>query len=359
MLYTRTILSLLIVAIAQVTVLADSLDIKIGQMLMVGMPGNKVQPNSPIAQYIKTGIVGGILLFEFNLNPNNTKNELQKLTNNLQDLAPIPLLIAIDQEGGQVNRLKTKYGFPAMPSAKKVADSNSHAYAYQVAETIANTLAECGINLNFAPVADLHNPFCPVLGNRNRCFSDDPHTVATYDSIYIEAHRAAGIKTSLKHFPGHGNSRSDSHLGLTDVSKYWKKNELIPYQKLIQAGMVNMIMSAHIVNKNMDKSGLPATLSPHVIQKILREELGYNGVVISDDMQMHAISSHYSLSESLRMGILAGIDMFIFSNNIFGASDYSPDKLHAAIRKLVENGSITEQRINESYTRIMQLKKSR
>jgi beta-N-acetylhexosaminidase len=120
-----------------------------------------------------------------------------------------------------------------------------------------------------------------------------------------------------------------------------------------------MIMTAHIVNKKLDTSGLPATLSYKVITELLREEMGYKGVVISDDMQMHAISSHYGLEESLRKGVLAGIDMFIFSNNIQGATEYTPTNVHATIRRLVDQGIILQQRIDDSFKRIMALKKSR
>jgi len=338
---------------------ADSLDIKIGQMLMVGMSGKSVSANSSILTDIRNGKVGGVLLFEYNLNPINTQQNLAKLTDDLQQVASIPLLISIDQEGGQVNRLKTKYGFKAMPSAKSVEDKKDLNYAVEVSTTIAQALSNCGINLNFAPVADIHYPLCPVLGKRNRCFSADPKVVTTYDSIYIQSHHNLGIKTSLKHFPGHGSSSADSHLGLVDVTRTWRYEELIPYASLIQEGMVDMIMTAHIVNKKLDKSGFPATLSYKVITELLREQMGYKGVVISDDMQMHAISSHYSLEESLRLGILAGIDMFIFSNNIAGATEYTPSNVHATIRRLVDKGIITEARIQESYKRITALKQSR
>ena len=338
---------------------ADSLDIKIGQMLMVGMAGKSASQNSAILKDIRNGKVGGVLLFEYNLNPVNTQKNLASLTNTLQDAANIPLLISIDQEGGKVNRLKSKYGFKEMPSAKSVGDKGSDIYAYEIATTIAEALSSCGINLNFAPVADLHNPICPVLGKINRCFSADPEKVSHYDSIYIQAHHNLGIKTSLKHFPGHGNSMSDSHLGLVDVSRYWKVSELMPYYQMINLGMVDMIMTAHIVNRKLDESGLPATLSYKVITELLRSKMNYNGVVISDDMQMHAISSRYSLEESLRRGIQAGVDMFIFSNNIQGASQYTPSNIHATIRSLVDKGIISPQRIDESYKRILALKRTR
>ena len=162
----------------------------------------------------------------------------------------------------------------------------------------------------------------------------------------------------MKHFPGHGNSRSDSHLGLTDITLYWKPNELIPYERLIAANKVSMIMSGHLVHKKLDEQGLPATLSKKILSDKLRGELQFKGVIVSDDMQMHAISSLYTLEESLYLGLTAGIDVFIFSNNIPGATAYAPENVHATIRRLVEAGRISPERINESYQRIVALKRN-
>lgn len=337
----------------------DSLDIKIGQMIMVGMSGKSANKNSAIIKDIKKGIVGGVLLFEYNINPNNSKENLLELTKDLQSAAQIPLMISIDQEGGQVNRLKMKYGFPSMPSAQVVGQKNDVIYTKQVGSTIANSLSKCGINLNFAPVVDILNPNCPVLGKRNRCYSSDVKTIAQCAEITIEEHNKLGIKTSLKHFPGHGSSTSDSHLGLVDVSKTWNVEELFPYKYLIDAGKVDMIMTAHIINKKLDKSGLPATLSKKIVTDLLRKQLHFNGVIISDDMQMHAISKFYGLEQSIKLSINAGVDIVIFSNNIEGAKDYNPSNIHATFKKLVLDGEIPMSRINESYARILSLKKSR
>ena len=337
----------------------DSLDIKIGQMIMVGMSGKSANKNSAIIKDIKKGIVGGVLLFEYNINPNNSQENLLELTNDLQKAAQIPLLISIDQEGGQVNRLKMKYGFPSMPSAQVVGQKNDSVNTRQVGNTIATSLSKCGINLNFAPVVDILNPNCPVLGKRNRCYSSDVKTIAQCAEIIIDEHKKLHIKTALKHFPGHGSSTTDSHLGLVDVSKTWYVEELFPYKYLIDNGNVDMIMTAHIINKKLDKSGMPATLSKKIITDLLRKQLHYNGIVVSDDMQMHAISKFYGLEQSLKLSINAGVDIVIFGNNIEGSKDYTPENIHATLKKLVLEGEIPMSRINESYNRIMALKKSR
>lgn len=337
---------------------ADSLDIKIGQMIMAGMQGQVVLKNSTVLRAVQQGKVGGILLFERNLSANKTQTRLLEMNTLLQNDANIPLIISIDQEGGQVNRLKTKYGFPEMPSAKSVGDKNDDGYAEQIARTIAQSLIRTGINLNYAPVLDLHQATCPVLGKRNRCFSDDPSVVAHLAAIYIEQHRNQGVRTVVKHFPGHGSSRSDSHLGVVDVTKYWSRKELEPYRQLISDGQVEMVMTAHIVNRQLDPAGLPATLSKAILQNVLRKELGFEGVIISDDMQMHAISSNYGFEESIRLAIEAGVDILLFSNNIGGASNYSIDNIHATIKRLVKEGKITQERIDASYRRIMQFKRN-
>ncbi len=337
----------------------DSLDIKIGQMIMVGMSGNTVTKESKIIKDVQQGIVGGILLFEYNISPNESQQKLLALTDALQDAAKIPLLISIDQEGGQVNRLKTKYGFQSMPSAKSVGLIDNDQYTRKIGKTIASTLASCGINLNYAPVLDLYNPNNPVLGKRGRCYSSIPSKITHFAALTIEEHHKIGIKTALKHFPGHGNSLSDSHLGLTDVTKQWKKEELDPYKTLINEGMADMIMMAHIVNRNLDSSGLPASLSKKIVDNLLRKDLNFGGVIITDDMQMHAISNYYGLEKSLKLSINAGVDIVMFSNNIKGASNYSPENIHATIKKLVQQGAIPLSRINESYARIIALKKSR
>ena len=156
--------------------------------------------------------------------------------------------------------------------------------------------------------------------------------------------------------PEHTIETFTSFTCAVDVPRTWREEELIPYRRLIGEGMVHMVMSAHIINRQLDPSGMPATLSPRIINSLLRDSLGFGGVVVSDDMQMHAISSRYSLEESLKRGIEAGIDLFIFSNNIRGASKYAPANLHAAIRRLVERGEVSQQRIDESYRRLLALK---
>lgn len=335
----------------------DSLSIKIGQMLLIGFADTKV--DEKVLKEVKDGKVGSIIIFEKNIPKSNSYIALKKIIWTYQQAAATPLFIAIDQEGGRVNRLKEKYGFPRSVSAAYAGKSKSLDTVRFYAEATAATLAGLGINVNFAPTVDLaSNPDNPIIAKVERSYSADADTVSMMAQAFIDEHRKLGVITVLKHFPGHGSSKADTHLGIADVTNTWHESELTPYRKLLQAGYVDGVMSAHIVNKKLDARGLPGTLSDSILGNILRREIGYTGVVFSDDMQMHAITKHYGLEEAIKLAILAGVDVMTFSNNISGSEERTVDKVHGIIKKLVQNGTISEKRINESYQRIMALKKS-
>lgn len=334
----------------------DSLDIKIGQLIIFGFYGTAINENDAVYKAVKNGKVGSILLYGRNLPTQNTAANLSKMIAGFQQAAPIPLFISIDQEGGKVNRLRPELGFPNMPSAEWLGKQNHADTTKKYADTIASTLQRLGINLNYAPVLDVLNPKCPVLGARERCFSADPEQITLHAGVTISSHHAYGVKTVVKHFPGHGNALADSHLGVADVSKTWQPEELLPYKQLIQSGQVDAVMTAHIVNGQLDASLLPATLSKKIMTGILREQLGFQGVIFSDDMQMKAISEQYSLEESILKAMEAGVDVLMFSNNIPGVKAYEPENIHSIIRKLVESGKISEQQIDASFKRVLALK---
>jgi beta-N-acetylhexosaminidase len=332
----------------QLLIAQDSLDIKIGQMILIGFPQPKVDQRALNA--IKSGKAGSIIFFEMNLPAKNTYLETKKIVWTYQQAAKIPLFVAIDQEGGKVNRLKEKYGFPQSVSAGKLGKYALDSIRFY-SEMIAGTLSGLGFNVNFAPVVDLaSNPTNPIIAKVERAYSANPDSVALFAEEFIKAHQKLGIVTVLKHFPGHGSSKDDTHLGIADVTKTWTNQELIPYKKLIESNRVDAIMTAHIVNKNLDSLGLPGTLSKNITTGLLREELGYNGVIFSDDFHMNAIAEHYSREEAIRLAIMAGVDILLFSR------EYDIDKVHGIIRKLVESGEIPKERIDQSFRRIMELK---
>lgn len=334
----------------------DSLDIKIGQMILIGFPGTTV--DAKVLEEVRSGKVGTLIIFEKNIPPANSFIALKKIIWTYQQAATIPLFIGIDQEGGRVNRLKSKYGFPNSITAVAMADAHSLDSVRLYAEAMASTLAGLGININFAPVVDLAtNPTNPIIAKYGRAFSASEDTVTRYAKEFIRQHHKYNVLTSLKHFPGHGSSKDDTHLGIADVTNTWNEKELIPYRALIDSGYVDAVMTSHIVNKNLDKKGNPGTLSTDILNGILRKRLGFNGVVFSDDMQMQAIAKNYGLEETVKLAILAGVDIMTFSNNISGSEERTVDKVHQVIKALVTQNQIPISRIDESYRRIMILKR--
>ncbi len=337
----------------------DSLDIMIGQMIMIGIGDfNLVNTNEPIFAEIKNGKVGGVVLYEKNILFESPKTELALLVENLQKNAEIPLFISIDEEGGWVTRMKTRYGFPKNVSAQYLGDMDNLDSTRFYAHQTARILSSFGINMNYAPVVDVNlNPKNPVIGRIQRSYSSDYHEVIEHANIVIEEHKKVNVVPVLKHFPGHGSSQKDTHLGLTDVTETWQMEEVYPYSALIDSSKVDVVMTAHIVNKSLDESKRPATLSKRVVGGLLRDFLHFDGLIISDDMQMGAIDNEYGLRESIKLSLTAGIDLLMFANNVSDENRVSASTIHAIIKDLVFEGIITEQQIRTSYNRIMKLKK--
>ncbi|MBN2429280.1 MAG: glycoside hydrolase family 3 protein [Deltaproteobacteria bacterium] len=338
-----------------------TLDDKIGQMLMVGFRGTVVGRDHFILRDIRRYNLGGVVLFDQDtLQKQDKRNisspaQLKVLTISLQQAASTPLLIAVDQEGGKVARLKEGAGFPTTRSHRNLGWLDDLTTTDKEADKIAATLADLGINLNLAPVVDLcSNPNNPVIAKRERCFSDDPNKVTAHALSYIKAHHRHGVLTTLKHFPGHGSSQADSHLGFTDVSNTWSARELLPFTRIIAAGQADAIMTAHVFNARLD-SRYPATLSKTIVDDLLRGRFCFEGVVISDDLQMRAIADHYGLETAIFQAIDAGVDILVFGNNLTYDEEIVPRTIEL-IRKMVDSGKISKDRIDQSYGRITEMK---
>lgn len=336
---------------------------KIGQMILVGFRGYEVNENDPVARDARERNLGSIIYFDQEMADTQMKGrniqspaQVRNLSATMQKVAKTPLLISIDQEGGRVNRLKSTYGFPETMSHEELGARNDAKYTFEHAELIAETLAGVGINLNLAPVVDLDaNPNNPIIKGKRRSFHADPEVVAKHAIEFARAHQKHGVLTCAKHFPGHGSAMGDTHLGYVDVTKTWNERELIPFQRLIEAGLSEVIMTAHVFNANLDPDR-PATLSKRVLQGILRDKLGYHGVIMSDDMEMKAISARYGLENAIEFGIDAGLDILCFGNNM--AYDLNiGEKVMGIVLQLVQAGKLSEARIDESYQRVMNLKK--
>ena len=334
----------------------------LGSLLILGFPGPVLGQEMEICRDIIDFNLGGVILFNRCLHtpaqPANivSPTQLKELCSSLQKLADTTLLIGADQEGGKVRRLRPEAGFADSCSARQLGITGERTTLTNIeAETTAAMLAEVGINCNFAPVVDLlSNPSNPVIGGIDRSFSEDPMVVARHAAVWIEAHRAKGVLSCIKHFPGHGSSAADSHLGFVDVSDSWLPLELEPYRLLLDEARVDLVMTGHLFNRHLDPDH-PATLSAAIIDGLLRSDLGYEGVVVSDDMQMKAITDHYSFEEAVCRSLAAGVDMLVFGNNL----DYGRDICPRAIRAIengLDRGMLSETRLREALDRVEHLK---
>lgn len=337
------------------------LERKIAQMLLLGFPGESVTESSPIIVAIRDYGVGGVVLFDNNADLGVTERnitspqQLKRLTSDLQQAADLPLFIAVDQEGGVVARLKDRYGFPPTFSAAYLGEKNDLEVTAAASAALADTLKEYGFNMNLAPVVDLNsNPANPVIAMKQRSFSADPVQVAAHAAEFIKSHRSRKIITCLKHFPGHGSSREDSHLGLVDVTRFWSDQELLPYRYLLDKGLGDMVMTAHTFNTSLDPD-YPATLSQKTVDGILRQRLGFDGVVVSDDLYMGAIVQHYSYETAVEKALDAGVDLLVVANDKLYNPEVAPRTI-ALIKQLVDRGRISRERIDQACGRIIALK---
>ncbi|WP_457571247.1 glycoside hydrolase family 3 N-terminal domain-containing protein [Desulfovulcanus sp.] len=336
---------------------SDDVQLKrlIGRMVIIGFDQESLHDSDSFVAELKKYSPGGVILFDHDFyDRKRIKNirspqQLKTLTKQLRFYAPLPLLIAVDQEGGKVARLKPDYGFIKTPSAKFIGQTDDPAKAKKIYTSFANQLSSVGINCDFAPVVDLAiNPDNYVIVGLERSYGKFPEKVIKYARIFYDALHNEGIITVLKHFPGHGSSTGDSHKGFVDVTNTWNIIELEPYRELIRENRADMIMTAHVFNKNLD-SEYPATLSKKINTILLRNKLGFKGVIVSDDLQMKAISEHYSLQETVTLAINAGVNMLIFGNQL---AKISLKDLVNVIYKEVKVGHVSITQIIESNKRI-------
>lgn len=339
---------------------AMSLRDKIGQMLVVGFNGQVVDESSPIVQSIREHNIGGVIFFNKHPNQNIASPEQVKLlsqklqqythtynTQNRRDNST--LIIAVDYEGGKVNRFKPQFGFCETVSAKAFS-ALSIDEQISKAKEMATTCYEAGVNVNFAPCVDIDHKDCPVIGKLERSFSSDPKEITQCASIFCDAFDEKKIGTALKHFPGHGSSIKDTHHDYVDVTHTWDKKELIPY-KALAARPYCMVMKAHVINQQIEPQQIPMTLSPKATD-VLRDDCKFDGIIISDAMEMKAISDHYGEFDAITQALSSGINMLLFD------SCEKVSKTIDAIEKAVQNGDISEETINQSYEKIKTYKAS-
>lgn len=352
----------------------------IAQMIMVGFKEAEVAYDTPVIRAIRNSSLGGVVLYNIDLkcflkeqqkNPALTRFEgakicsknvispeqLTALTSELKGYSKLPLLIAVDQEGGEVIRLGPAAGFPERESPKSLGEKDDVAETAGTAEGMAMDLKQNGINLNLAPVVDLNlNPEAPIARN-GRSFGDNPQLVYRHAKGFITAHRKHGVLTTLKHFPGKGSIGKDTHFEMADVTYSYQEQEVYPFSRLIEEEWVDLVMTSHIHHRGWDEK-FPVTLSSKVLRGLLREKLGFRGVIISDDLQMGAIVKQFTLEDACVLAVQAGVDILMASNNSPEGDD--PELFHRMFEYLVravEQGRISPTMIEISHGRLMDLKK--
>ena len=328
-----------------------SVEQKVGQLMVVGFEGTHI--NADIKSNISHHFVGGVTLFARNI---QSPRQIATLTNDLQKLTcqtehQIPLFIAMDQEGGWVARLKT--GATVLPGNMALGAAGATELAEQAGTITAIELAAVGVNLNFAPVIDVNNnPRNPVIDRRS--FGECPDLVSRLGCAYIKGLQQTGVLATAKHFPGHGDTTVDSHTDLPTVGhdvERIRAIELKPFRAAIEA-KVGAIMTAHIVYSTLD-ANRPATLSRPILTNLLREELGFDGLVVTDDMEMKAIDTRYRTGEAAVMAIEAGTDMVLTLWRYRNQRE-----VFNALVSAVKSGRISEERIEQSVDRILKYKKA-
>lgn len=328
-----------------------------GAMIMVGFRGTEVPDNAPLLRALAEGRAGGVILFSRDILLGTVRNiespsQVRALIARLKSAAAGPLLVAVDQEGGRVQRLSAQNGFQDWPSAREWGLGDPEA-TYAGALGMGAALAGAGFNLNFAPCVDLDMPDSPAIGALDRAFHRRPERVTAHARAFIRAMTDAGVISTLKHFPGHGSARGDTHLGFVDVDATWTPDELEPYRTLLDEGFDGVIMVAHVCLGRYGDA--PADLNPAVIEGLLRAGLGWQGVVATDDLQMEAVTAAHDLKETILLAVNAGADVLVFGNNLA----YDPDMAahaHAALLELVAEGRIAPARLRASWERIEALK---
>lgn len=337
---------------------AATLEEMAGQMIVVGFQGDDVADTAVenLRDELAAGRLGGVMLLKINV---KSLDAVAAMNAAFRAASPelLPFL-TLDQEGGAVERLTKDVGFKEIPNAAAIAAGNSPNEAEAIYAEMASSIAALGFTVNFGPVADINlNTSNQVIAKFGRAFSDDPAVVASYDAAFIKAHHAAGVLTALKHFPGHGSSTADSHEGFVDITDTWQPSELDPYRTLLGESLVDMVMVGHLYHADYSDAGAqtPSSLSPQWISGVLRDELGYDGIVISDDLEMGAIRDHFTLEQTVTMAVRAGTDVLLFSNTAKYRASLGAEILAILVAE-AEADPAFAARIAESYERIVELK---
>lgn len=317
---------------------------EVGQLLIGGFDG--LAAPADFLDLVRSGDVGGVILFKRNLT--GRLEDTAALLASLQAVAPSPLWTAVDQEGGRVQRLGPP--FPQLPRMRRVGETGDAALTRRAGEVLARGLRAIGFRQDYAPVLDVDtNPANPVIGDRS--FSRDPQVVARLGVALAHGLQAEGVAACGKHFPGHGDTITDSHLELPrlehDLARL-REVELVPFAAAMRGGIAS-VMTAHVLFPSLDPSH-PATLSERIITPLVRGELGYDGVVVSDDLEMKAVADHYGIEDSAVRAIRAGCDQLLICHQPALVA-----QAHRAIVQAVEKGTLSRERVAEAADRVARM----
>ncbi|KOP28891.1 beta-N-acetylhexosaminidase [Exiguobacterium acetylicum] len=319
---------------------------KIDQLLYIGVAGTEL--SAADRQLLRTHAIGGVLLLGGNI---TSEEQLLTFTRAIQETNQKPYaFVGIDEEGGRVSRVPDQR--LRLPTSQRMAQGANMAKMEDVGRTLGHVSRYYGFNMDFAPVLDVNsNPNNPIIGDR--ALSAEPKTVATFGTALMHGMQETGTIPVVKHFPGHGNTSVDSHVGLPKVTaskEELKRTELLPFQEAIQEG-AEMIMVAHILYPAYDDQN-PSSLSKPILTDLLRQKLGFNGVIITDDLVMGAITQQYGLAEAARQSLVNGADMAMFSE----AGAYA--KVHAEVMQAVKDETLTTEMLDAKVMRILKLKQT-
>jgi len=330
-----------------------SLEQRVGQMFMCGFHGQHA--DEQINQLIRDYHVGGVIYFRRNV---ESVDQINRLSADLQAIAAkageLPLMISVDQEGGMVARID-KEGVTQVPGNMALGATGNPNYTLECAQILGHELKSIGIDMNLAPVLDVNNNVLnPVIGVRS--YGENAESVAAHGAAAIKGYQSRGVAATAKHFPGHGDTAVDSHLGMVTVPherNRLEQVELLPFRRAIEAG-VDAIMTAHVIFPAIEPEPIPATLSRKVLTGLLREEMGFDGIIITDCLEMHAISKPYGVAEAAIRAVEAGADLILVSHTL-------QDQISAveAVVEAVRTGRVDEATINQALERIISWKAAR
>jgi beta-N-acetylhexosaminidase len=335
---------------------------RIGQMVLTGFRGLTPLEAEPTLRRIEAGSIGAVVLYDIDSHtggPRNVKSpqQLAELVAAVKASGSIAPLVTIDAEGGFFHKLKPRDGFARTSPAREVGERNDIGFTRFNAATIADTLAEAGIDMNLAPVVDLLNPTNQIASRVGRYYSSNPEVVVAAAREFILAHRERGLLTTLKHFPGMRGAIRPYARGVGEFIEGWSKDELEPFRALISEGLADAVLTTRDTYKPLDPD-YPACLSKTIVTGLLRTELGYDGVVISDPIEMQAVWDAFGFARGTVLAVNAGIDLVLVCNlsSVVPYSDDRADEVIRAITDAVDRGEVAESRIDEACGRVLALK---